>query len=390
MALCHNCDDARIEYIGNGNQKDYTFPFEYNENTDVAVAFWNEQSIAWEVKPDGWDFLNDTTIQFNQPPANLQKFIIYRCTDLDPLPAIFHPGHSIKAQDLNDNFFVLNLAIEEARCAIERQDQKAIERYWNKTAVDTVYYDNDWVSSDDTISTTKSQDQRFWNKQEQTTYMGDSWYREADDRHIPTTGAVDRHIQKLVEDVDGLRITYEEQITGAGEAKVSNQSVFSSAASIARHDAYVTDETPTEIAHEQPGKLWLDQTTLQTYIWDSAAGAWTTVSKTGSTAPGPPGPPGPSGTIIVSDDPPAEHPNGGPEGEPRALAEGDLWFNSETTQLFIYYKDNTGFQWVSVTAKGPKGDPGEDADGGPTYTFNKPLEESGGEVSLNLLLLDNA
>ena len=31
MALCHNCDDVRIEYIGNGSQTDYTFPFEYNE-----------------------------------------------------------------------------------------------------------------------------------------------------------------------------------------------------------------------------------------------------------------------------------------------------------------------------------------------------------------------
>ena len=52
MALCHNCDDARIEYIGNGNQTDFTFPFEYNERTDVAVAYWNEDLYVWEAQSD--------------------------------------------------------------------------------------------------------------------------------------------------------------------------------------------------------------------------------------------------------------------------------------------------------------------------------------------------
>ena len=88
MALCHNCDDARIKYTGNAVQTDYTFPFEYNERTDVAVAFWNEEYLLWETYPDGWEFLNDTTIRFETAPATDQQFIIFRCTDLDPLPAI--------------------------------------------------------------------------------------------------------------------------------------------------------------------------------------------------------------------------------------------------------------------------------------------------------------
>ena len=61
-----------------------------------------------------------------------QKFIIYRCTDLTPLPAEFYPGTAIKAQDLNDNFFVLKNAIEEARCAIDSNDEKVRRKYWNK------------------------------------------------------------------------------------------------------------------------------------------------------------------------------------------------------------------------------------------------------------------
>ena len=48
MALCHNCDDVRIEYIGNGVQKEYEITFEYNEREDVAVAFWNADYLVWE------------------------------------------------------------------------------------------------------------------------------------------------------------------------------------------------------------------------------------------------------------------------------------------------------------------------------------------------------
>ena len=391
MALCHNCDDARIKYTGNGSQTDYTFPFEYNERTDVAVAFWNEDVLLWETQPDtDWEFLNDTTIQFTTAPANDQQFVIYRCTDLDPLPATFHPGHSIKAQDLNDNFFVLDLAIDEVRCAIQRQDDKSQARYWNKVDAtdfegETVYSEQPWVSSDETVSTTLAQDERFWDTADETTYMGDDWASEADDSHVPTTGAVDKHIDEAIAEIEAEKITEIQQVTGAAEARISDDTVFSSAAARARHDTYSQDPTPASLAFEQPGKFWYDTETLSTYVWDTNSQSWVTVDKTGSLGPpGPPGPIGPSGVIIVSDDPPTEHPNGGSEGEPRPLREGDIWFNSESTQLFIYYLDNTGFQWVSVTAKGPKGDPGDGS--GPAYDFKAPLQENlvTGDVIVNL------
>ena len=391
MALCHNCDDARIEYIGNGNQTDFTFPFEYNERTDVAVAYWDEDLYVWEAQPDSiWDFLNDTTIQFDDAPAAFQKLIIYRCTDLNPLPATFHPGHSIKAQDLNDNFFVINIAIEELRCAVNRIDEKAEEKYWNKVdhtdhAGDTLYSGDTWVSDDEIISTTKAQDERFWDNADETTYSTDDWQSEADDSHIPTTGAVDKHIDELRDEIIAQKITKQQQITGAAEARINDNNFFTSDASRARHDTYHQDTNPPSLAFEQPGKFWYDTETLETYVWDSNSQAWTLVVKTGQLGPeGPPGPQGPSGTIIISDDPPTQHPNGGVDGEPRALREGDQWFNSESTQLFIYYRDNTGFQWVSVTAKGPKGDPGDGS--GPAYDFIAPLQENfvSGDVTVNL------
>ena len=62
--------DARIEYTGNGSETNYTHHFEYNERKDVAVAYWDEDRLAWKVQPDSdWEFLNDTTIQFNEAPV---------------------------------------------------------------------------------------------------------------------------------------------------------------------------------------------------------------------------------------------------------------------------------------------------------------------------------
>ena len=118
MALCNSCDDARDEYIGNGVQKEYLITFEYYKKEDVAVAFWDAFALTWNTISDSnWVFQHDTLIRFNDPPENDQRFIIYRCTELDQLPAEFYSGSSIKAQDLNDNFFVLKSAIEEAKFA---------------------------------------------------------------------------------------------------------------------------------------------------------------------------------------------------------------------------------------------------------------------------------
>ncbi len=141
MALCHNCDSARDAYTGNGVQREYLITFEYYKKEHIAVAFFNEDIAAWEKISDSeWVFQHDTLIRFNEAPAFNQEFIIYRCTDLEPLPAEFFPGHAIKAQDLNNNFFVLQAAIEEARCYQERYSDASDQKYWTKTD-DTIKYE---------------------------------------------------------------------------------------------------------------------------------------------------------------------------------------------------------------------------------------------------------
>lgn len=388
MALCHNCDDVSIEYTGDGSQTDFTFPFEYNQRTDVEVALWSEEALGWR-KTSDWTFLNNTTIRFDEAPDT--RIIIYRCTDTDPLPATFHPGHSIKAKDLNDNFDVLQMAVEEAKCQTNIQNGKNNEKFWNKVTYttaennkgDTVYSTDRWQRNDESIATTKASDARFWNKAQETTTTNDTWENESDDEHTPTTGAVGRWVQEYVPDPESIIrdedvIKFRDQVSGEAEALITNKVLFSSRAAVARHDAYSQDPIPRDLEYEQPGKRWYDTTTLETYTWDKYAEAWVSVARVGQTgSPGDPGPVGPAGRVLISDTPPTEYLVGDVK---RPLEAGDQWFNSEKTQLYIYYIDNFGPpQWVSISVPGPEGPMGNG-----DYVFVNPIVQTGKNITFEI------
>jgi hypothetical protein len=334
MALCHNCDDVRIEYIGNGSQTDYTFPFEYNERTDVDVAFWHEDLKVWEKAIDErWVFLNDTTIQFVVAPSIDQKFIIYRCTDLEPLPAIFAAGSAIKAQDLNNNFFVLKNAIEEAKCGLDRLDEKAEDKYWNKVSYEenggeTIYSNERWVCNDETVA---------------------------------TTGAICEHVESEFTEKTVTETDVKEGRWLQNNSEFdSDEHIASTAAITERLDPYFQDTVPVDQPRwRMPGKIWFDSDDVEAKIWDQVNGTWIT-----SGLAGPPGPPGTTGTYqtIVSDTAPTRRIDYTP------LENGDVWFNSLTAELYVWYDDgnpdnNRGKQWVQAVG-GAKGDPGQQGEQG--------------------------
>ena len=69
-----------------------------------------------------------------------------------------------------------------------------------------------------------------------------------------------------------------------------------------------------------------------------------------STVAGPPGPPGPTGPVLgldISETPPTSP----------APSVGDLWWESDTGHLYVYYDDGNSTQWVAVS-QGPAGSPG--------------------------------
>ena len=360
MALCHNCDEARIEYIGNGSQTDYTFPFEYNERTDVAVANWNEAFEVWEPVTEGWVFLNDTTIRFDPAPVQDQKFIIYRCTDLTPLPAEFYPGSAIKAQDLNDNFFVLKSAIEEARCAIQRNDEKSEGRYWN-----VLQYDIDGNPGQTIYSEEK---------------YGQRWV--STDEAVASTAAISQYVDETIE---FLKVTKEETEEGRwardGELD-TDEHVPTAAAASEKYDPFFQETLPPQKYWQLPGKLWFDNDEVLTRVWDQENKTWVA-----SGLSGPPGPIGPTGTYmtIVSDNAPNRRLDN------TSLMNGDVWFNSTTGELYVWYDDGQpdnirGKQWVqALGGRGPQGPPGEP--GISSYNFIEPITQDGDDVSFDVSLL---
>ena len=86
-----------------------------------------------------------------------------------------------------------------------------------------------------------------------------------------------------------------------------------------------------------------------------------------STVAGPPGPPGPPGVagLDISETPPTS---------PAPVA-GDLWWESDTGHLYVYYDDGDSSQWVAVS-QGPAGSPGSPGTPGPSTAVAAPFESN--------------
>ena len=207
MANCCDCT-AQIEYTRSGTQQDFTFPFEYYEESEVKVSLYNKSNQQWEATTN-FTFVNPTTIRLGF--ALNGRMVIYRCTDISQARATFVPGTPIKAQELNDNYDQLRNAIDEAKCcgddALDRLD--AGYRFWlNRVPAgtthptfgvrgDLVQYNSDLKIDDDHVASTKWIDERYWDRCNKTTYRSDSWSTQIDDGHVPTTGAVEKRLKDL-------------------------------------------------------------------------------------------------------------------------------------------------------------------------------------------------
>lgn len=136
---------------------------------------------------------------------------------------------------------------------------------------------------------------------------------------------------------------------------INDDTVFTSAASAARHDNIVGDAKPTVVPEEQSGKIWNDTDELVDYFWDPDGQVWVSFTKSGP--PGQSGDFGPPGKVITSDSPPTQYPAVGTNQE-RPLESGDLWFDTLKVLLYVYYTDNASSQWVSISRSGPPGKDG--------------------------------
>ena len=129
-------------YTGNGSTTNYSFTFEYLEQSEVKVTLDGANTTAFT-------FANATTLSFTTAPANGVDILIYRDTSVDVVKATFFPGSAIKAEDLNENFKQNNFAVQEL-----------IAKVWD-TETETIHSNETWVSNDLQVSTTAAQDARF-------------------------------------------------------------------------------------------------------------------------------------------------------------------------------------------------------------------------------------
>ena len=118
-------------YTGNGSTVLYSFAFPYLATTDVKVSLNGVVTTAYT-------FANATTIQFNTAPANGAAIRIYRETSDATLQAVFSPGSSIRASDLNDNFDQLIYLGQEANTEADSATSTANTALTNSnTAIST-------------------------------------------------------------------------------------------------------------------------------------------------------------------------------------------------------------------------------------------------------------
>jgi|TARA_R100000084_G_scaffold18183_1_gene6054 hypothetical protein len=156
MALDLDCATTEY-YTGDGSQRDFTYSFEILQTADLHVGIYNTTTNEYDEFND-WIFgATNSVVRFLTAPSAGAGIVIYRLTDIDPMKAIFNPGHAVRAVDLNDNFEQLQFAVEESRCLLEGQQDTFDNRYWQKLN-NTIYSSDTWVAADDKVGSTKAID----------------------------------------------------------------------------------------------------------------------------------------------------------------------------------------------------------------------------------------
>jgi len=143
----NTCARPPALYQGDGSTTKYSFAFPYIETSDIAVYLWNEttetfdlctqvsNSAACSGSTTEYYFTNATPVDLTfcvappEPPENrpptFSNVIIIRQTDICQMVAYFYPGSPVRAQDLNNNFTQVLLALQD----VEGRLYQFIENY---------------------------------------------------------------------------------------------------------------------------------------------------------------------------------------------------------------------------------------------------------------------
>ena len=124
-----SCTQSQTLATGDGTTTQFTFTFEYMKKSDINVSLYNTTTEEWELQSkDDWSFAGDTVIEFGTAPpqSDTANIRISRNTNIDTLEAEFYAGSAIRAQDLNNNFDQLQMAVQDTGCGVSRADGEII------------------------------------------------------------------------------------------------------------------------------------------------------------------------------------------------------------------------------------------------------------------------
>jgi len=121
--------------------------------------------------------------------------------------------------------------------------------------------------------------------------------------------------------------------------------IYNAAKGVWRDNATAGIASDNPPANPVEGQMWFNSTEAALYFYynDGSSAQWVSVS-------------GPAGVAGVAG--PASQVHMG-IASPAAPDSGEMWYDTETNDFSLYYKDGTSNQWITVS--GPKGDDGVDA-----------------------------
>ena len=131
----NTCARPPALYQGDGSTTKYSFAFQYIETSDIAVFLWDETTESFQLctqvansaacsgSTTEYYFTSATPVDLTfcvapglpptDRPSDFSNVIIIRQTDICQMVAYFYPGSPVRAQDLNNNFTQILLALQD-------------------------------------------------------------------------------------------------------------------------------------------------------------------------------------------------------------------------------------------------------------------------------------
>ena len=273
-------------YVGDGSTVLYSFTFPYIKKGDVKCRLNG-------IRTTEYSLANATTVEFDSPPANGVKINIFRQTYNETVDAVFYPGSTIRAQDLNDNFEQTLYVVQEAVINSTDADENA----------------------DDALETAQRAEEKAdeaLDKAEEALDNSEEAKQDAAEAKQDAQDAKDaaEKAEEAAQQAGDVGLLFEADPGNGSATKGSNL------VPIEFNEGLKLPTDETDYAEDNAIRLNTNNEKLEVRI----AGDWTTASAGAEVDNVPPTP----------------------------ATEGDVWWDMDSGRAYVYYVDSDSGQWVEM------------------------------------------